>query len=51
MNKIKERISVLLIILNGQRNIKILPTAFRMLSTDSKQKKEANRKSTKKNLI
>lgn len=30
---------------------KILPTAFRMLSTDSKQKKEANQKSTKKNLI
>lgn len=47
MNKIKERISVWLIILNGQWNIKILPTAFRMLSTDSKQKKEANRKSTK----
>lgn len=50
MNKIKERISVWLIILNGQWNIKILPTAFRMLSTDSKQKKEANRKSTKKEL-
>lgn len=50
MNKIKERISVWLIILNGQWNIKILPTAFRMLSTDSKQKKRGKSEINKKEL-